>query len=302
MQKYSLQIQSVLYKTDKNALYKSLKNIKNSIEISQQHDGVIGEFLVYYGDASDKPIFSEEEIKLIEKENEYFFTFRYLFFGFNSGSAKGHNILGEKCNADYIMTLNPDVITSPKLFINIMKPFLDSELNVGLVEGRQSPIEHPKYFDQKTGETSWAATACAIFPTDIFRQLNGFDDKSFFMYCDEVDFSWRIKLLGKKIIYQPLATVYHAKTLTNDAGWMPTKAELYYSAEARLMLLYKWSNEKLADKFCQQYLDSQVEYLIEIANNYLNKKKSNSMPEQVDNKHQVAEHLESNYIKFRFPM
>ena len=44
------------------------------------------------------------------------------------------------------------------------------------------------------------------------------------MYCDDLIFSWRIRLAGYKIIYVPSAIAYHAKKkLAVDGGWKPTE-------------------------------------------------------------------------------
>ena len=83
---------------------------------------------------------------------------------------------------------------------------------VGMVEARQTPLEHAKEYNTKTGgETEWASTACTVFKTEVYNKINGFDAETFFLYCDDLDFSWRVRLAGYKIIYMPSAIVYHAK-------------------------------------------------------------------------------------------
>src|SRR5690606_12759794 len=116
---------------------------------------------------------------------------------------------------------------------------------VGLVEAKQIPIEHPKDFDPETGETSWASTACAMGPLEVFREIDGFDADSFFLYGDDVDFSWRVRLAGYKVIHQSSAFVFHDKRLSHEGRWMSSPAEQYYSAEATLLLTYKWSRSDL---------------------------------------------------------
>ena len=37
------------------------------------------------------------------------------------------------------------------------------------------------------------------------------------MYCDDVDFSWRVRLLGYKVIYRSDAPVFHAEA--SFGGW-----------------------------------------------------------------------------------
>ena len=117
-----------------------------------------------------------------------------------------------------------------------------------MVEARQTPIEHQKEYDIKTLETQWATTACTVIRGDVFRKIGGFDADTFFLYCDDLDFSWRLRLAGYKIIYQPLAPAYHAKTVSAEGKWQPTQTEVYYSAEAAILMAHKWSNPERAKK------------------------------------------------------
>ena len=184
MKKISVQVQSVLYHNEKKDLMKAIENINNALRIYSRENEEI-ECWINYGDASKNPIFSDKDIRDIEKKCPFIKEIKYTFFEENTGTAKGHNRLGEKSQSDYIMVMNPDVLVTPRFFIEMLSPFSDEM--VGLTEARQTPIEHPKEYDVKTFETSWSTTACVIFPTHIFELVKGFDEKSFFMYCDDVD-------------------------------------------------------------------------------------------------------------------
>lgn len=300
MDNISIQIQSILYNNEKKSLLKSLKNLRQAIK-NQRNKGELNiEFKLAYGDASEKPIFSEQEINEIKNDYKDMFDFTYRFFGFNTGHSHGQNILGENCKTDYMMIMNPDVLLSPDFFIHIMKPFKDDR--VGIVEGRQTPIEHPKDYNVKTGETAWASGAAIVFPTSIFHEIKGFDYKYFYMYCDDVDFSWRVRLLNKKIIYQPLAIAYHSKSLSSKAEWQPTSTEKYYSDEAALMMAHKWSNPKLEKKIYNNYkknADKKSRYL-KIIETYDCLNNNNDLPTPLDKEHKVSKFVGSNYAKHRF--
>lgn len=117
--------------------------------------------------------------------------------------------MAENTDADIMMIMNPDVILEPTCLCKLMEPLKLKE--VGMVEARQTPLEHAKEYNTKTGETEWASTACTVFKTEVYNKINGFDAETFFLYCDDLDFSWRVRLAGYKIIYMPTAIVYHAK-------------------------------------------------------------------------------------------
>lgn len=299
---YTLQIQTVLYGNDKQAVLNALDALANAVRNDFTSDSRhLESVVVVYGDASQFPLFTEEEISILNGQFQNYLKLEYVFFNENTGTAKGHNKLAQNCPADYMMIMNPDVIVSPFFFEAMFQSFEDRK-DVGLVEARQTPIEHPKYYHPNTGETSWASTAAVILPTAIFNELGGFDQDTFFMYCDDVDFSWRIRLAEKKIIYQPDAQVYHAKSLSNDALWKPTEAEVYYSAEAALLMAYKWSNSSLQKKLLQEYLQSEAEVYIKAAKSFLHKEKEGALPRPLDPNHKVAEFINGAYTTHRFFM
>ncbi|SHJ17369.1 glycosyltransferase family 2 protein [Parasporobacterium paucivorans] len=297
MQKNSVQIQSVIFQNEKESLYKAIKAIDNAVRVNREADGLLGDLRLYYGDASPEPVFMEKDIKYIKEELCRNISFEYKFFGFNSGSAKGHNILAETCNTDYIMIMNPDVILSAHFWGEIFKPFaLDK---TGMVEARQTPLEHQKEYDIKTGETDWATTACALIRTSIFKDLKGFDSDTFFLYCDDLDFSWRLRLEGFSIIYQPLAPVFHAKRLSHNASWQPTSAERYYSMEAAVLMAYKWSNPSRVKELLEVFKKGG-ELERKVVEEFMKRKNSGKLPEPIDKNHKIARFYGDFYSKNRY--
>ena len=297
--KHSIQIQSVLYHNEKEALLQALENIANAIRVDRRTDGALGAVTVCYGDASAQPLFTENEIEQIKAQFSDAFSLQYTFFHENTGTAKGHNRMGESCTSEFMLIMNPDVLVNPHFFAQMLAPFEQDE-TVGLTEGRQTPIEHHKDYDPKTGETSWATTAAAIFPTKLFRQVGGFDADTFFMYCDDLDFSWLLRLAGYKIIYVPQAVVFHAKWLDENGGWMPTGAEIYYSAEAALLMAYKWSApdrlKELMDSFSKMPNTPEKKAL----DAFLKRKEEGRLPQPLDPEHRVAEFTIYGYGMSRF--
>ena len=79
------------------------------------------------------------------------------------------------------------------------------------------------------------------------------------MYCDDVDFSWRARLSGYRVLYRPTACVFHDKRLDPHGQIVAGEAEVYYSAEASLMMAWKWSHPELAERLCHALSDSGSE-------------------------------------------
>ena len=294
----AIQVQSVIYHNDKESLLRAYQSLANAVRVSAKRGQEI-KLVVHYGDASKAPVYSEEEILTLQAEFGSYFTFRYTFFNENTGTSKGHNRVGLGCNADYIVVMNPDVIVCPRFFEKMMLPFLDSDKNAGITEARQVPLEHPKEYDCETLETEWATGACFMIPASLYQKIGGFDEKTFFMYCDDVDISWRVRLEEKKIYYRPDCPVYHAKRLSATANWVPTEAELYYSKEAALLMTYKWSDEKSFRKIYKAFSHGD-KYCQRVIARFEEMKEKGELPIQPDPSGKIARFLDDNYTEHRF--
>jgi len=119
------------------------------------------------------------------------------------------------------------------------------------------------------------------------------------MYCEDVDFSWRVRLHGYKVIYQPMAPVYHAKRISASAEWKPTKTEVYCSAESALLMAYKWSNTQRVEELLNYFRNGE-DYHREIVESFEKKKAENKLPTPIDPEHKVACFTDGYYAKNRF--
>jgi GT2 family glycosyltransferase len=60
----------------------------------------------------------------------------------------------------------------------------------------------------KEEEVFSACGAAALYPRDDFLEVAGFDE-TYFSYFEDVDLSFRLRLIGKRCLYVPQAIVYH---------------------------------------------------------------------------------------------
>ena len=167
-----LQIQSVIYGNQVDALVKAMKALQQAVKVYHRRVGDLQVRLIY-GDSTPTPVLDEKTQKDIREMLKAEIEFEYKVFGFNSGTAKGHNLMAENTDADIMMIMNPDVILEPTCLCKLMEPLKLKE--VGMVEARQTPLEHAKEYNTKTGETEWASTACTVFKTEVYNKINGFD-------------------------------------------------------------------------------------------------------------------------------
>ncbi|MBR2926422.1 MAG: glycosyltransferase [Clostridia bacterium] len=293
----SVQIQAVIYKNDKESLKRAFLSLANAIRVNRNNGKELGEVTVAYGDASPEPIYTQDEVAALTEEFLEYFNFRYTFFNENTGYGKGQNLLSQSATADYLFIINPDILVCPTIFSGMLSPFSDH--SVGIVEARQTPLEHPKEYDRVTLETPWVTGACFMIPTKLFQKISGFDHDSFFLYCEDVDLSWRVRLLGKKLIYRPDCVGFHAKRLTATANWQPTASEAYYSQESALFMAYKWSNNDRFKKLYHRFANGD-EVGKRIVAKFDAMKKAGTLPKQLDPNHKIAKFYGDDFAKSRY--
>lgn len=295
-----LQLQTILYNTDFDDIYRTVESIDQSIALAMS-DRLVADAVFVIGDSSLSPVLNEEKLKKLQEICSVV-KLKYDYFGANLGTAAGHNRMGFNADekVDFIWIQNPDVVVMPRTFNIILDSF--KRPGTGQVEAKQLPIEHPKDYDVITGETEWTATACVMTSKYLFDEVEGFDAKSFFMYCDDVDLAFRIRELGYKTIFQPAAVCFHDKRLDANGGWMPTQAERYFSAEAALLMAHKWSYPELCNKTLSYFLASKEEHFLKAAETFKERQLAGTLPTPRDPNHQIAHFRDGNYAKHRYSL
>lgn len=290
-------LQSVLYNLELSHIRRSLEYIDNASR-NAMAAGLARPIRVAYGDCSPSPAIDAETLEKLRRTYSHIGGIDYTFFDANLGSAASHNRLLAGANSELTVILNPDVLVSPNAFVEMRSAL--AHPGVGLVEARQIPIEHPKYYDPDTGETSWASTACTMARTALLQQLGGFDSDTFFLYCDDVDLCWRARLAGHKIIYECSACVFHDKRVDRDGGWISSSAEKYYSAEAALLLTYKYSRSDITEQYVNDFRRSGDEALIKAADQFELRRDTGKLPAQLDPDNAIAQFLDGDYTPRRY--
>jgi GT2 family glycosyltransferase/glycosyltransferase involved in cell wall biosynthesis len=78
--------------------------------------------------------------------------------------------------------------------------------------------------------------AALLVRREVFEQLGGFDER-FFMFCEDVDFGWRLNLRGYRVRYEPRSIAYHRHHVSLH-GADPAR-ETYLLERNALAALYK---------------------------------------------------------------
>ena len=184
----------------------------------------------------------------------------------NYGFAQGYNVALRQIDAEYYCLLNSDVEVSP----NWLEPIIDfldnrSEVAVcqpkllsfhdkdtfeyagasgGFIDKYGYPFCRGRIFntlEKDTGQYDtavdifWATGACMFVRAAIYHDLGGLDD-DFFAHMEEIDFCWRVKNAGFKVMCCPDSVVYHV-----GGGTLPKKSsrKTFLNFRNNLILLYK---------------------------------------------------------------
>ena len=157
----------------------------------------------------------------------------------NHGFARGYNEALKQITADYYLLLNSDVEVQPGWLLPMVavleteekavacQPKILAYKNRNLFEYAGGsggwldlfgyPFARGRIFDiceedhgqfDKTEEVFWASGAAMLIKSEIYHQLNGFDEY-FFAHQEEIDLCWRIHLAGYRIFCCPQSVVYH---------------------------------------------------------------------------------------------
>jgi GT2 family glycosyltransferase len=147
----------------------------------------------------------------------------------------------------YIAT-NPDGAFHPDA-LNFMAAMNVAQAGNSLIEAIQFPEEHPKIYDISSFDTPWASGACLAIPRKIYQALGGFDE-SFFMYCEDVDYSWRARANGFAVKICPRALFFHATT-----NRPPSEKTRLMLLKSGLTLAQKWGSSEF-ESYVSQELES----------------------------------------------
>ena len=281
----AIQFQTVLYENRPDSLRRSALSLSASLKAAAADGLDMDGSVLLWGDASPERCIQEAELESIRAETRENLEIRYVFFGENTGTSRGHNRLLPMAGCEYVLTMNPDVVCAPSWLSALVRAF--GKEQTGMAEARQTPLEHPKVYDPATGEVSWASGAFTLIRRDCFENCGGYDEH-FFLYCDDVDLSWRARLQGWKIRYVPEAVVYHGKGLSGDGRMLPTGADLRYSPEAEMMLMYRYGWDAELEEKKRALSVSGVREEQEALAAFEKRAADGGLPEKLDGDHAVS--------------
>lgn len=161
-------------------------------------------------------------------------------FGKNIGHGAGHNrLFFEDTPNEFLILCNPDGAPLRDSIFELIS-ILESNNQAVAADAQQFPFPHPKVWNVKSRETPWVSGAMAIFRSQAFAGVDGFDE-DFFLHCDDVDLSFRLRLRGGILLHCQDALFFHDKSLNIDGRLATSKHELHFGRLGSLLLCEKFA-------------------------------------------------------------
>lgn len=176
---------------------------------------------------------------------------------------KANNIGIDNSRGKYLLFLNNDVELDPKYINSILPYFERDEKIMGatgkilFLDGRLQSTGHislPDFYWGDRGfreldegqydeveEIDSIPNTAAVYKREIFEKIGKFDE-DFVMFLEDVDFCYRLRKAGYKVLYVPEAKCWHTFHGSAQDGIVN-----YYIERNRLLFLAKHYPEKLAE-------------------------------------------------------
>ncbi len=168
----------------------------------------------------------------------------------NRGFGAGCNLGAQATDADVLVFLNPDTVAQPgavaaladaaragvvqaRLRLLDRPELLNSSGNVVHVSGLAWPGGYGEPADElgEQREIGYASGAALAIRADLFRELGGFTEE-LFLYQEDLEFCWRARLGGHRVVVEPRADVLHDYVLER-----PDRRKEYYLERNRLVFV-----------------------------------------------------------------
>jgi GT2 family glycosyltransferase/glycosyltransferase involved in cell wall biosynthesis len=104
-------------------------------------------------------------------------------------------------------------------------------------DGRDDDAARPEY--NYLREADYCSGACLAIPRALFQRLGGFDARYAPAYYEDVDLAFRVRDAGRKVFYQPAATIVHFEGRTS--GTDVTQGIKRHQAINRAVFAERWS-------------------------------------------------------------
>lgn len=246
--------------------YHNYEDIEKAIDTMEKYTSPTIKKHVYVVDNSNTPDYKTKNNAFMNFLSSYP-DVEYIDAGSNLGFGKGNNKVLPLLASQYHCIMNPDILFTEDAFFSILK-YMDDNPSVGMVipnivdqSGKRQLVYRkevtifdmfirmfckglfPKRISEHTlqdqdyskpFQVPFGQGSFLIIRTDLFKELDGFDDR-FFMYMEDADLCKRVNQVSK-LMYYPGATVIHKW----EQGSHKNKTLFKYHVQSMNKYFKKW--------------------------------------------------------------
>jgi GT2 family glycosyltransferase len=185
----------------------------------------------------------------------------------NDGTAEGSNVGARAARGEYLFFISNDMWLEPDLLDRIV-PHLAGDQSVGIAtvkmrritaagarlneidsvganvdvfgfpESRGILEQDSGQYDAGPAEVFFSFGGAMLIRRDLFWKAGGYDPE-FFTLTDDIDLSWRVRLLGFKVVAEPRAVLYHRVSATLDTPAFKRAHRRFLSERNTIRMLLK---------------------------------------------------------------
>ena len=207
----------------------------------------------------------------VEWLKENFPQVKIILLDKNYGFAEGYNRALRQISSEYYVLLNSDIEVTPD-WLNPLIEYMDSHDDVAVCQPKLLSVMHKNQFEyagaaggyidrfgypfcrgrifetveedkgqyDSQADLLWATGACLMIRSTDYWKVGGLDAR-FFAHNEEIDLCWRLRIVGRRIVFLPFSKVYHVGGGTLPKG-NPMKTFLNF--RNNLTMLYKCLPDK----------------------------------------------------------
>jgi GT2 family glycosyltransferase len=206
---------------------------------------------------------ADESVKFLE---EQYPQVRVIRHDRNDGTAEGSNVGARAARGEYLFFISNDMWLEPNV-LTLMTAHLDNDPKVGICTLKMRRITadgqrlmrldsvggiidvfgfgYPRGINEEDhgqwdtpAEVGFSFGGALMTRRALYEKLGGYDP-AYFTLTDDLDLSWRVRLLGYKVMAEPRAVLYHRVSATLNTPAFKRAYRRFLSERNTIRMLLK---------------------------------------------------------------